>query len=99
MKTLTIESKTPPVVEIDTEAGAAYVRFSHEKVARTIPIDTDGIFLAMDLDEKGSVIGIEVVGAKEFSVTELLKYAPLNPLSTEMISHTRYVSAAECACA
>lgn len=43
------------------EYAPAYVRFSDAKVARTIPIDTDGVFVGMDLDEKGSVIGIEVL--------------------------------------
>ena len=93
MNPITIASGTPPVVEIDTEARAAYIRFSHAKVERTIPIDSELTLVAMDLDERGSVVGIEVVGATEFSIAELLKLAPVTPLTDNMLSKARYVAA------
>lgn len=49
-------------LEIDQEAEAAYLRFSRHKVARTEEV-TDSI--AVDLDEHGMAVGIEILDLNE----------------------------------
>src|SRR5207244_3986789 len=67
----------PPVVEIDTEATAAYVRLRNAKVARTEPYESDKALVMLDFDADDNVIGIEVVGQQEFSIRELIKQVPV----------------------
>jgi uncharacterized protein YuzE len=82
----------PPVVEIDTEATAAYVRLRDAKVARTEPYESDKGLVMLDFDAKDNVIGIEVVGRQEFSIRELIKQIPVQA-SDAVLNRTRYVSA------
>ncbi|MDQ6632255.1 MAG: DUF2283 domain-containing protein, partial [Verrucomicrobiota bacterium] len=77
LQTITVGSKNPPTVEIDSQAKSAYVRFSRNKVARTKSVDKEGIIIAIDFDGNGEVIGIELVGVSEFSVKSLLNLAPV----------------------
>lgn len=51
-----------PVVELDSEARAAYVRFSNRKVAKTSPVTADGCIITIDFDSIGGVVGIEMIG-------------------------------------
>ena len=82
----------PPVVEIDTEATAAYIRLRDSKVARTEPFNSAQGFVMLDFDAEGNVVGIEVVGQQEFSIRELIKLIPVQ--TTEAIlDRTRYVTA------
>ena len=58
------------IVEIDTEAGAAYIRFAKGKVARTEVIDDGGrVLVTCDLDRHGKVLGVEYIGVKSISRT------------------------------
>ncbi|MDQ6913140.1 MAG: DUF2283 domain-containing protein [Verrucomicrobiota bacterium] len=82
----------PPVVEIDTEATAAYVRLRAGKVAQTKRFESGERLIMLDLDSEGQVIGIEVVGQQEFSIRELLKSLPVN-VSDAVLNQTRYVTA------
>ena len=60
-------------VEFDTDAGAAYVRFkTNAKVARTLSDDKPGEVVTVDLDSSGEVIGIELLGVREFNIRTLL---------------------------
>ncbi len=45
-----------------------YVRFKHAKVAKTVSRPSTAMMLAIDLDLKNEVIGIEAVGVKEFGI-------------------------------
>ena len=80
----------PPIVEIDTEATAAYIRIREGKVARTEPFGAGLVML--DLDVEGNVIGIEVVGQHEFSIREFIKLVPVRA-TDEVLNQTRYVAA------
>lgn len=71
-----VRSNSPSTVEIDTEAGAAYVRFGRGKVSRTKVQQDDGVLITVDLDEKGKVPGVEIVGVEEFTIGSLLKKVP-----------------------
>jgi uncharacterized protein YuzE len=82
----------PPVVEIDTEATAAYIRLRPGTVMRTEPFGSETGLVMLDLDAEGNVIGIEVVGQQEFSIRELLKQVPAEASET-VLNQTRYVAA------
>ena len=90
---VTIQSQRPPVVELDSEAHAAYIRFSKRKVARTEPLHTDGCIVTVDFDSAGHVVGIELVGVNEFGIATLMEKAGIPPLSKRMTEQARYVPA------
>jgi uncharacterized protein YuzE len=52
----------PTVIEIDPSCHSVYVRFRTTKVHRTVSDSKRGPVMAIDLDEKGQVVGIELVG-------------------------------------
>ncbi|HXP60099.1 MAG TPA: DUF2283 domain-containing protein [Dongiaceae bacterium] len=74
-QTFIVRTSQPPVVEIDPEAGAVYVRFKRGRIARTVARPARSMHLAVDLDSQGEVIGIEAVGIDEFRLTQLLRMA------------------------
>lgn len=82
----------PPIVEIDTEATAAYIRLRKGKVVRTEPFGSEHGFVMLDFDAEGNVLGIEVVGQQEFSIRELIKLVPVQTTEA-LLERTRYVSA------
>jgi len=82
----------PPVVEIDTEATAAYIRLRSSKVTRTEPYASEKGFAMLDFDAEGNVVGIEVVGRQEFSIRELIQQIPVQA-SEAVLNQTRYVAA------
>ena len=90
-----VQSRRPPTVEIDTAAGAAYVRFKREdiKVARTEQIDRPGYpIVTVDYDKGGEPIGVELLGVVEFSVTRLLELAQIKAPNADL-NRARYVGA------
>jgi len=82
----------PPVVEIDAEATAAYIRLRETTVARTEPFTSERGLVMLDFDAEGNVVGIEVVGRQEFSIRELIKLVPVQTTES-VLDRTRYVSA------
>ena len=92
---LTLEKITAditPVVEIDTEAPAAYVGFSYNPVARTVVLRDDEILSTLDHDSNGNVIGIEVVWPTEFGIEKLIAESRADVvLPPVAIKRTRYV--------
>jgi len=87
-----IAAKRAPVVELDSAAHAAYVRFSRAKVAKTIPVDTEGCTVTIDVDDKGAVIGVELIGVDEFGIKALLKKLGVSA-PDETLRKTQYVPA------
>ena len=85
-----VESAAAPVVEIDTAARAAYIRFKRAKVVRTVSPDTCGPIVAVDLDRGTKVIGVELIGVREFSLTVLLKKLPFMHVNAP-IERARYM--------
>lgn len=92
IETLRVENSAVPTVEIDTAARAAYVRFSNQKVAKTISDDRPGVVVAIDLDARGKVVGVELIGVRNFSIETLLKGTPVK-VSKANLSRVRYVEA------
>ena len=88
-----INSVEPPTVELDSEAHAAYVRFTTRKVVKTRPVTTDGCIVTVDYDADGAVIGVELVGVDEFGIVPLLKKAGISPLPKAMADRARYIPA------
>lgn len=88
-----VKSEAPPVVELDSAAHSAYIRFSRAKVDRTVVVDVDHCLVTMDVSEKGDVIGVELVGVAEFGIEGLLKKAGLRGVSPEHLRGTRYIPA------
>jgi uncharacterized protein YuzE len=82
----------PPVVEIDTEATAAYIRLREAKVARTEPYGAGTGLVMLDFNADGNVVGIEIVGRQEFGIRELLKQIPVRA-SDAVLNQTRYIAA------
>ena len=68
----------PPTIEFDPAIDAWYVRFRTAKVARTISEDKPGPVVAVDLDASNRVIGLEIIGVREFSIRWLRKAAPFD---------------------
>jgi uncharacterized protein YuzE len=68
-----VQSKMAPVVELDSNAQAAYIRFSKAKVASTEVLACDREVITADLSKKGDLIGLELVGVDEFTLSALLK--------------------------
>ena len=82
----------PPVIEIDTEATAAYIRLRDGKVVRPEPFGSDRGLVMLDFDADGNVLGIEVVGQQEFSIRELIKLVPVQTTQA-VLDRARYVTA------
>jgi uncharacterized protein YuzE len=76
--TIHVSGQEIMAVEIDSEAHAAYLRFSQNKVARTEPRLTVDCVVTMDFDAAGKVVGVELVGVDNFSVGKLLKKAGIS---------------------
>lgn len=70
-----ITSKKPPVLEIDREAGAIYVRFSTSPVAQSLRQGSGMPVIVVDLDKDGNAVGLEAVGVDSVSVAQIQKLA------------------------
>ena len=92
---ITLKSKAAAVVELDSAAMAAYVRFSRRKVARTQVLDSRKSTVTVDFDAGGEVIGIELVGVKEFTLSRLLEASgiELKPHRVNTVREARYIRA------
>ena len=92
IKGFVIPITEPPVVEIDMEATAAYIRLRDTKVVATKPFGSEKGLVMLDFDADENVVGIEVIGQHEFSIRELIKEVPVET-SDAVLNQTRYVSA------
>jgi len=87
-----VAAKNPPVVELDSNAHAAYVRFSNKRVSETKVVTEDKYTVTIDMDADGEVIGVELVGVEEFQVGRLLKMAGVTA-PKQMLDRASYVPA------
>jgi uncharacterized protein YuzE len=60
---INVKGKTLQQIIIDPLYGCLYLQFSEEKVAKTIE---HNVWVNLDLDVKGHLVGIEFVGVKKF---------------------------------
>src|SRR5437773_7400917 len=83
---ISVKSSTPPSIEFDQSVLGWYIRFSKAKVAKTISSNTPRVTFAIDLDSQGEVIGVELLGIKEFTISMLRNVAKID---TSKIDFTR----------
>jgi uncharacterized protein YuzE len=88
--TFTVKSKSPPVVELDMENRAAYIRFNNSPVHRTSAAHTEKMHLAIDLSKSGEVVGIEVIGFTELRLNAVLKTAKVKTPPQMDLSKARF---------
>ena len=88
-----VKSATPPVVEFDHSVGAWYVRFSKKKIVKTLSEDKPGVVVAIDLDAQSEVVGVEMLGVKEFSIALLQSVAHIETPNIDL-RKTRFVPVA-----
>lgn len=68
-----VSSKSLPVITFDAETKAVYIRFSKNKIAKTIDDSEGNAIITIDVDSKGGVVGVELVGVKKFTITATKK--------------------------
>jgi hypothetical protein len=68
----------PPRIEFDSSVNAWYIRFRNTKVVKTISEERPGSVRAVDLDASNQVVGLELIGAKEFSIKRLKDQSPID---------------------
>ena len=90
---LFVHSTRPPIVEIDSESGGVYVRFSDKAVAKTIERQSDGPIITVDVDRQGEVVGIEGLCFTEFSLSQILRQASVRADRVDL-SKARFRTAA-----
>jgi hypothetical protein len=93
------KTNRPPTIEFDPSIDTWYVRFRRAKVARTISAhDKPGPMAVIDLDVNNEVIGLELIGVREFSIAWLRRNSPVD-LSEVDFERARFVHAANCVAA
>jgi uncharacterized protein YuzE len=91
---IVVHTDRPPTIEIDSDARAAYVRFSNNPVASTEPVEIDDVIITVDLDSTQQVVGVELVGVEEFNIVKLAERAHIRGIRADLLPLTRYVPAA-----
>jgi hypothetical protein len=93
---ITVKNQSPPpVIEIDPVSKSAYVRFkTGVKVARTQSVAGRGrqFTSAIDFDDKNEVVGVELVGVREFSIRGITRLLPKESPRTDF-NRARFVPA------
>jgi len=92
-----VKSRTPPVIELDSEAQAIYVRFGRAKVAKTIGRQSHGMICAVDLDGAGNVVGIEAVGNAGMRLDKLFEVTNVSSRNIDLSKATIRPTVAPCA--
>jgi hypothetical protein len=94
---IVMRSNTPPTLEIDPTSRALYIRFSKAKVHKTIPDENPkpGVLITSDVDARNNLIGVEILGVKEFSLKVIRRVLPV-PLQDIDLESARFVPAASC---
>lgn len=81
-----------PQVEIDRECAGVYVRLKKSgKAARTV-VQNEWPHVAVDLNARGEVLGVEALGVKEFTIAPLLRMAGVTA-TPAVLGRARYLAA------
>ncbi|MFN2529641.1 MAG: DUF2283 domain-containing protein, partial [Candidatus Baltobacteraceae bacterium] len=70
----------PTNVKVDFQAKAGYVRYREAQATNTIDVWEDGA-VAVDLDDTGNVVGIEVLALDGETLAQAQKYAAAHDLA------------------
>jgi hypothetical protein len=79
-----VKSSTPPTVEFDSSTLAWYVRFSKRQVAKTLSEDKPGAVVGIDLDSRGEVVGVELLGVRQFEINMIQRMARVDAPNIDM---------------
>ena len=71
-----VRGDLPQAVEIDPSCHSAYIRFKKAKIERTVNRVDEGKVVAVDLDSSGNVVGIELIGVRQFSISAIRRFLP-----------------------
>jgi uncharacterized protein YuzE len=80
-----------PRIEFDPSVAAWYVRFKNTKVHKTLEESSGPIIVTIDIDANNDVVGIELIGVKEFSL-ELFRNLTQIDASRIDLNQARFVT-------
>lgn len=67
----------PKTLEFDPTCRAVYIRFKNARVNKTVSGQhVKDCIVTIDLDSNGAVIGVELIGVKEFSIAAIRHRLP-----------------------
>jgi Protein of unknown function (DUF2283) len=94
---IVMRSTTAPMLEIDPASRAVYIRFSRAKVHKTIADKNPGagVIITTDIDARNNLIGVEILGVKEFSLKVIRRVLP-EALQNIDLESARFMPAASC---
>ena len=72
-----VPGSMPSVIEFDLSVRAWYIRCSRNKVVQTLHEEKPGAIVNIDLDAHNRVVGIELLGIREFSISALKRLTSL----------------------
>ena len=84
-----------PTIEHDPSIMGWYIRFSSRKVVRTTSVEGSGVICAIDLDAGNQVIGVELLGIREFTIRAFRAMAAIDSSKVDF-ERARWRSAASC---
>ncbi len=67
--------------KITSEDDCSYVQFSDDPIARTVEISKGYPALNLDIDKEGRIVGLELLGRKEFTLKKII--SALSPVLPE----------------
>jgi len=71
-------------LEYDADSNALYIRLKKGKVAESEPISDN---LILDLNKKGEIIGVEILGPKPIDVTKFSH--PIKVITKKQSAHQK----------
>lgn len=86
-----VRDSMPSVIEFDHSVRAWYIRCTRNKVVKTLHEEKSGALVNIDLDAQNRVVGIELLGVREFSISALRRLAPI--ASKINLNRARFVPA------
>src|SRR6266536_1505054 len=94
IRRITVHSSNPPTIECEASESAWYIRFKSARVAKTLHQDKPGVVVTIDLDSKGDVVGVELLGVREFSIQLLMRIAKIDAPKIDF-TRARFVRASD----
>jgi hypothetical protein len=89
-RVLQVKASSKPVVELDSANHAAYVRFSKKAVAKTLVENESWPLVTVDIDADQNVVGVELVGVKEFTIQKMIAKTSLR-VPAKVLERASYV--------
>jgi uncharacterized protein YuzE len=80
-----------PRIEFDPSVAAWYVRFKTTKIHKTLEESSGPIIATIDFDKNGEVVGIELIGVKEFSIELVRNLTQIDPSRIDL-NQARFVT-------